>query len=398
MAEENTASEVEKPKVALLNDPKYRSYIFQGLLLVAVIWFFWGLASNAAHNLEKAGIASGFGFLDVAAGFGISFSPFINYVETSNYLTVFWVGLQNTMLLAVVGVILATILGFTVGVARLSSNWVVAKMATVYVESLRNVPLLLQILIWYKGVGAFLPSVKNTMDLGVFGQLNAKAWFAPKVVLAEGSGFVFWAFFAACVLTYFINKWATRRQMQTGQPFPVFLTAIALMILLPLITYFLKGQPMSLEYATVGRFGPRGGAGITPELLAMLIALTTYTAAFIAEIVRAGILAVPGGQSEASAALGLQRGQALRLVVIPQAMRVIIPPLTSQYLNLTKNSSLAVAIAYPDLMAVFGGTALNQTGQAVEILSMTMLTYLVISLITSMFMNWYNSRMTLVER
>lgn len=398
MAEENTASTTEKPKVALLNDPKFRSYIFQGLLLAAIVWFFWGLASNAAHNLEKAGIAQGFGFLDTAAGFGISFSPFIDYVETSNYLTVFWVGLQNTMLLAVIGVILATILGFTVGVARLSSNWVVAKMATVYVEALRNVPLLLQILIWYKGVGALLPSVKDTLDMGAFGQLNAKAWFAPKVVFADGSGLVFWAFMAACVLTYFINKWATRRQMLTGQTFPVFLTAIALIILLPLVTYFMKGQPMSLEYATVGRFGPRGGAGVIPEFMAMLIALTTYTGAFIAEIVRAGILAVPTGQSEASAALGLQRGQALRLVVIPQAMRVIIPPLTSQYLNLTKNSSLAVAIAYPDLMAIFGGTALNQTGQAVEILSITMLTYLAISLITSAFMNWYNSRMTLVER
>ncbi|PCI03411.1 MAG: amino acid ABC transporter permease [Hyphomicrobiales bacterium] len=398
MAEENTASTTEKPKVALLNDPKFRSYIFQGLLLAVIVWFFWGLASNAAHNLAKAGIAQGFGFLDKSAGFGINFSPFIDYVETSSYGTVFWVGLQNTLLIAVIGIILATILGFTVGVARLSSNWVVAKVATVYVEALRNVPLLLQILIWYKGVGALLPSVKNTVDMGAFGQLNTKAWFAPKVVLADGAGLVFGAFVAACVITYFINRWATRRQMLTGQTFPVFLTAIALMVLLPLITYFLKGQPMSLEYATLGRFGPKGGARVIPELMAMLVALTTYTAAFIAEIVRAGILAVPAGQSEASAALGLQRGQALRLVVIPQAMRVIIPPLTSQYLNLTKNSSLAVAIAYPDLMAVFGGTALNQTGQAVEILSMTMLTYLAISLVTAMFMNWYNSRMTLVER
>ncbi|MFK5979378.1 MAG: amino acid ABC transporter permease [Rhizobiaceae bacterium] len=398
MAEENTASNTEKPKVALLNDPKFRSYIFQGILFAVIVWFFWGLASNAARNLEKAGIASGFGFLDASAGFGISFSPFIDYIETSSYATVFWVGLQNTLLLAVIGIILATILGFTFGVARLSSNWVIAKVATVYVEALRNVPLLLQILIWYKGVGALLPSVKNSVDMGAFGQLNSKAWFAPKVVLAEGVGLVFLAFVAACVLSFFIRKWATRRQAQTGKTFPVFLTAIVLMILLPLITYFLKGQPMSLEYPTVGRFGPRGGAGVTPEFMAMLIALTTYTGAFIAEIVRAGILAVPGGQSEASAALGLQRGQALRLVVIPQAMRVIIPPLTSQYLNLTKNSSLAVAIAYPDLMAIFGGTALNQTGQAVEILSITMLTYLAISLITSMFMNWYNSRMTLVER
>ncbi|MBL4891595.1 MAG: amino acid ABC transporter permease [Rhizobiaceae bacterium] len=398
MAEENRASGTEKPKGALLNDPKFRSYIFQGLLLAAIGWFFWGLASNAAHNLEKAGISQGFDFLDNSAGFGISFSPFINYTEVSNYLTVYWVGLQNTLLIAVIGVILATILGFTVGIARLSSNWVVAKIAYVYVEALRNVPLLLQIFIWYKGVGAILPSSRNSLDLGAFGQLNAKAWFAPKVVLAEGAGLIFWALLAAIVLTFIINSWASRRQTVTGKRFPVFWTAIALIVLLPIITYYAMDRPMSLEYPTMGNFGPRGGAGIIPELMAMLIALVTYTAAFIAEIVRAGILAVPGGQSEASAALGLQRGQALRLVVIPQAMRVIIPPLTSQYLNLTKNSSLAVAIAYPDLMAIFGGTALNQTGQAVEILLMTMLTYLAISLVTSMFMNWYNSRMTLVER
>lgn len=398
MAEDKTASETEKPKVALLNDPQFRSYIFQALLLAVIVWLFWSMGSNAARNLAKAGIASGFGFLDTEAGFGISFSPFITYTEVSSYLTVYWVGLQNTMLVAVIGIILATILGFTVGVARLSSNWVVAKIAYVYVESLRNVPLLLQIFIWYKGVGAVLPSSRNSLDMGIFGQLNAKAWFAPKVVVAEGGGSVFWALLAAIVLTLIINSWANRRQMATGQRFPVMWTAIALIILLPVITYFVMDRPLSLEYPTVGRFGPKGGAGVTPEFMALLIALVTYTAAFIGEIVRAGILAVPGGQSEASAALGLQRGQALRLVVIPQAMRVIIPPLTSQYLNLTKNSSLAVAIAYPDLMAIFGGTALNQTGQAVEILLMTMLTYLAISLITSMFMNWYNSRMTLVER
>lgn len=398
MAEEVTASEVEKPKVALLNDPKFRSYIFQGLLFALILWLVWSMASNAAYNLEKAGIASGFGFLSVEAGFGISFSPFIDYTETSSFLTVYAVGLQNTMLIAVIGIVLATLLGFTVGVARLSSNWVVAKVAMVYVESIRNVPLLLQIFIWYKGVGSVLPSSRDSLDMGAFGFLNAKAWFAPKVVLADGAGSVFWAFLAACLIIYFLNMWAGRRQMRTGQRFPVFWIAIALLILLPLVTFFVKGQPMSLEYPTVGRFGPKGGAGVRPEFMALLIALVTYTAAFIAEIVRAGIMAVPGGQSEAAGALGLQRGQALRLVVIPQAMRVIIPPLTSQYLNLTKNSSLAAAIAYPELMQVFGGTALNQTGQAVEILLMTMLTYLAISLITSMFMNWYNSRMSLVER
>ncbi len=398
MALENTASEVEKPKVALLNDPKFRSIIFQALLLALIAWVVWGMVSNAANNLQKAGIASGFGFLQNEAGFGINFSPFIEYKETSTYLTVFWVGLQNTMLLAFIGVIFATIIGFIVGVSRLSHNWVVAKVAYVYVEALRNVPLLLQIFIWYKGVLAALPGKRNSLDWGFLGQLNAAGLYSPKPVFAAGASMMVWALVAALVLTWIIGRWARKRQIATGKQFPVFWTAVGLIILLPLVAYFMAGQPLSFAYPVPSRFGPKGGMQIIPEFIALMLALSTYTAAFIAEIVRAGILAVNQGQTEASSALGLQKGQTLRLVVIPQAMRVIIPPLTSQYLNLTKNSSLAVAIAYPDLTAIFAGTALNQTGQAVEILLMTMLTYLAISLLTSMFMNWYNARMALVER
>ena len=388
----------EKPEVKLLNDPKFRSYAFQGILVVFLVWIVWGMVSNAASNLKAQGIASGFDFLSKPAGFGLNFSPFLEYSETSSLLTLFFVGLQNTLVLAVVGIFFATILGFFIGVARLSNNWVINRMAYCYVEVMRNIPLLLQIFIWYKGVGAFLPAKRDPADLGFLGQLNAAGLYAPKPVLSDGAGMIGWALLAAFVITWAINHWAKKRQMQTGERFPVFWTGLGLIIALPLIVYFIMGQPISAEYPTTGNFGPRGGMQIIPEFIALLIALATYTAAFIAEIVRAGILAVNRGQTEASYALGLRPGQTLRLNIIPQAMRVIIPPLTSQYLNLTKNSSLAVAIAYPDLTASFAGTALNVIGQAVEMLGMTMLTYLIISLVTSLFMNWYNAKMSLVER
>lgn len=397
MANNSATIADDKPKVALLNDPKVRGSIVQAVLLIFIIWLVWSMVGNAADNLAKAGIASGFDFLGRTAGFGVNFAPFMDYTETSTYGDVYWLGLQNTLLLAIIGVFFATILGFLVGVARLSTNWVIGKIAYWYVEILRNIPLLLQIFIWYKGVLATLPS-REAIDLGALGQLNSKGLFAPKPVFADGAMNIVWALVAAIVITFFINRWASKRQMATGERFPTFWTGFGLIVGLPLIAYFVMGQPISAEYPTAGNFGPRGGMQVIPEFIALLLALSTYTSAFIAEIVRAGILAVNKGQTEASYALGMRAGPTLRLVVIPQALRVIIPPLTSQFLNLTKNSSLAVAIAYPDLTAVFAGTALNQTGQAVEILLMTMLTYLALSLITSLFMNWYNSRMSLVER
>lgn len=388
----------EKPKVKLLNDPKFRSIIFQIILVSFLVWIIWGMINNAAFNLQKAGIASGFGFLDTASGFGLNFSPFIDYTSSSSFLSVYWVGLQNTLVLAVIGIFFATIIGFLMGVARLSSNWVIRAIAYWYVEIMRNIPLLLQIFIWYKGVLATLPIAKNSIDLGAFGFLNTKGLFAPQFVFGEGSGMMGWALLIAIIITYVIGKWSKKRQMATGERFPVFWTGLGLIIGLPLLMYFIMGQPVSTNYPTAGNFGPKGGMRVIPEFIALILALSLYTAAFIAEIVRAGILAVNKGQTEASYALGLRPGQTLRLNIIPQALRVIIPPLTSQYLNLTKNSSLAVAIAYPDLTAVFAGTALNQTGQAVEIIGMTMLTYLAISLVTSLFMNWYNAKMSLVER
>ena len=382
----------------VFNDSSLRNFFFEMLLLAVLGWFFWFIVGNAVTNLAAAGIASGFNFLGTTAGFGINFSPFIDYKETSPYLTVFYVGLGNTLLLAVLGVILATIIGFLLGVARLSNNWVIAKLAYGYVEIMRNIPLLLWIFIWYFAVLRLLPDKANPLDFGPLGLLNIAGYYAPRPIWGSGAVWILVALAVAIIAAFFIARWAKARQMATGEQFPTFWTVVALIIGLPLLAYFVLGMPLTFEMPAPSRFGPKGGARIPPEFLGMLVALTTYTSSYIAEIVRAGILAVNKGQTEASAALGLRSGQLLRLVVVPQAMRVIIPPMTNQYLNLTKNSSLAIAIAYPELVSVWAGTVLNQTGQAVEVLLMTMLTYLTLSLLTSLFMNWFNAKMALVER
>jgi len=302
--------------------------------------------------------------------------------------------------LSFIGIIFATILGFIIGIMRLSHNWVISKLAAGYVEFFRNIPLLLQIFVWYNVVLKPLPGPRQSLEVaGVF--INNRGVYSPKPLFTDAWWFVVFAFVAGLIGTWAVAKWAKKRQMETGQPFPVGWTALGLIIGLPLVTYFIvslvAGNPVHFDYPELKGFNYRGGMRIIPEFVAMLLALSIYTAAFIGEIVRAGIQAVSHGQTEAALALGLTRGQMLRLVVIPQAMRVIIPPLTSQYLNLTKNSSLAVAIAYPDLVAV-GGTILNQTGQAIEIIGLWMLIYLSLSLATSAFMNWYNAKMRLVER
>lgn len=388
----------QAPKVAIFNDPKIRGAAIQILLVALIAFLIWGMVSNAATNLARAGIASGFGFLNVTSGFGINISPFLEYSETSTYGRVYLVGLQNTLVIAITGIILATVIGFIVGVARLSTNWVIAKVAYAFVEVMRNIPLLLWIFIWYFSVLRLLPDKSNPLDLGPFGLLNIAGYYAPKAVFGPGAGWIGIAFLVGIAGSFIVARWAKQRQLATGQQFPVFWTAVGLIVGLPIVAYIATGLPLAFEMPTTSRFGPRGGARIFPEFLGLLLALSLYTAAYIAEIVRAGILAISHGQTEASYALGVRSGLTLRLVVIPQAMRVIIPPLTNQYLNLTKNSSLAVAIAYPDLVSVFAGTALNQIGQAVEVLLMTMLTYLALSLLTSLFMNWFNARMALVER
>ncbi len=385
-------------KVPLWNDPNFRALISQAILIALVAWFGYEIVTNTLANLERQKIASGFDFLGTTASFGI-IQTLVPYTESSSYGQVFIVGLLNTILIAFIGIILATIVGFIVGIMRLSSNWVVAKVATIYVETLRNLPLLLQIFFWYFAVLGALPNARNSLEpvTGLV-YLNSRGLYMPKPLFEDGSGYMGIAFLIAVVASFFIRRWAKKRQEATGEQFPIFWTSVGLMVGLPLLAYLVMGMPIGMEVSQKGTFNLSGGLQVIPEFVALLIALALYTASFIAEIVRAGILAVSHGQSEAAHALGLRNGQTLRLVVIPQAMRVIIPPLTSQYLNLTKNSSLATAIAYPDLVSVFAGTVLNQTGQAVEVLLMTMAVYLTLSLLTSMFMNWYNARMALTER
>ncbi|WP_136656951.1 amino acid ABC transporter permease [Nitratireductor sp. XY-223] len=398
MALQDVSQDVGQPKVALFNDPKVRGWVYQVVLLVVIVYLVVVGVQNMFANLAAQNIASGFGFIGRNAGFAISQSLLEYNQAESSYGKVYIVGLLNTISIAFIGILLATVLGFLIGIARLSHNFIVRGVATVYVEIFRNIPLLLHIFIWYFGVLRLLPHPRNSGDLGWLGLLNNRGWFAPKPLPQELFFITAIAFIVGIVVTIFISRWSRQRQAKTGQQFPVFWTGMGLILGLPVLVFLVTGLPLEFDYPVAGGFRPSGGMTVIPEFIAMLLALSTYTAAFIAEIVRAGIMAVNKGQTEASHALGLRHGPTLRLVIIPQAMRVIIPPLTSQYLNLTKNSSLAVAIAYPDLVSVFAGTALNQTGQAVEILGMTMLTYLGLSLLTAAFMNWYNAKMALVER
>lgn len=383
-------------KISFWNDPKKRSLLFQFLLITAVVGFFYFIVSNALGNLEKRGITTGFGFLDKAAGFGI-LQSLIPYTELNSYGRTFVVGLLNTVLVSVLGIIAATILGFLVGIGRLSNNWLLNKFCTAFVEIFRNIPLLLQMFFWYFAVLRVLPSPKQSVEMGP-AFLNIRGLFLPKPVFESGFGLVVGAFFVALAAIWFVRRWAAKRKDATGQEFPVLWTSLGLLFGLPLLMYFIMGQPLSFDHPELKGFNFKGGMSLIPEFVALWLSLTIYTASFIAEIVRGGILAVPHGQKEAASSLGLPASKTMRFVVVPQAMRVIIPPLTSQFLNLTKNSSLATAIGYPDLVSVFAGTTLNQTGQAIEIIFMTMAVYLFLSLVTSLFMNWYNKRSKLVTR
>ena len=381
----------------LWNDPTVRSRIFQVLIAVLVLWFLWTIFQNTLANMERRGINTGFGFLNSPANFGIVMS-LIPYNETMSYGRTFWVGLLNTLLVASLGIVLATIVGFIVGIGRLSKNWLVSTLSAIFVDTFRNIPVLLQIFFWYFAVLRNLPGPRQTLDLGEIVFLNNRGIFLPAPIPQEGIGVVWAALLFSVLAAIILRWWAKRRQDATGLAFPALRVGLALVLVVPAAVFVAMGSPMEWDVPTLRGFNFRGGISIIPELGALLIALTIYTAAFIAEIVRSGIQAVSHGQTEAASALGLKRGTTLRLVVIPQAMRVIIPPLTSQYLNLTKNSSLAVAIGYPDLVAVFMGTTLNQTGQAVEIVAMTMLVYLLLSLFISLLMNLYNKAMALKER
>jgi general L-amino acid transport system permease protein len=388
---------VAPPRVPVYNNPKVRAVFYQLALLLAVLWLGYEFVLNARANLAAQRITSGFGFLDTTAGFGVNQS-LIPYNEQDTYGRVFFVGLLNTLLVAGIGIVLATIVGFVVGIARLSPNWLVARLAGGYVELIRNLPLLFQILFWYLAVLGTLPGPRQSLSL--FGEifLNNRGIIVPAPVAGEGAGAVVAAFAFGVIATIALRFWAKGRQDRTGRQFPLLLTGAALVIALPLVVLIATGFPISFQKPELRGFNFVGGLRLLPEFVALLVALTTYTAAFIAEVVRAGILAIPRGQTEAALALGLRRGPMLRLIIVPQALRVIVPPLTNQYLNLTKNSSLAVAVGYPDLVAVFVGTTLSQTGQAIEIIAITMAVYLTISLLTSALMNWYNAHIRMAER
>jgi general L-amino acid transport system permease protein len=388
---------VPPSKPNLLYRPEFRQAVYQILLVAGLIFGFWVIITNVTDNLARQNIASGFGFWDRTAGFDISQS-LIEYTNQSTYGQAFWAGLMNTLLVAGIGLVFATVLGFLVGIGRLSSNWLIARICGAYVEILRNVPLLLQLLFWYFAVLKNLPGPRQSIPLPAGASLNVRGLYIPAPVPEPGFGAVLIALSIGVVLSIAVAIWSRRRQRETGERFPVLWTTLALVLLLPGAVYIAFGQPLSFEYPALRGFNFQGGIAIQPEFMALLVGLSTYTASFIAEIVRAGIAGVPRGQREAANAVGLSKGLTMRLVIIPQALRIIIPPLTSQYLNLAKNSSLAVAIGYPDFVSVFTGTVLNQTGQAVEVILLTMLVFLTISLITSAFMNWFNKHIALVER
>ncbi|AMO58016.1 amino acid ABC transporter permease [Endozoicomonas montiporae] len=379
-------------------DPVWRGVLFQNGLILVIVLIGYQIIQNTLHNLETRGISTGFDFLSQSAGFGI-IQTLIEYDESFSFGRTFVVGFLNTLLVSSFGVVLATFLGFLVGIASLSSNWLLARLAGAYVECFRNIPLLLQIFFWYFAVLGVLPSPRESLVWGDSLFLNVRGIYLPKPELSGDTSIFFGAFvFVLLVLVALI--WVGRRyKRQSGRTLPAMKTlSVVSLITIPLIAGWLSGVQLNWDLPVQGRFNLSGGLTLIPELVALLLALSIYTAAFIAEVVRAGIQSVSSGQREAAAALGLRQGRILKLVVIPQAMRVIIPPMTNQYLNLIKNSSLATAIGYPDLVNVFAGTTLNQTGQAVEVIAMTMAVYLLISLTVSLFMNLYNRYTAMVER
>ncbi|TIX55881.1 MAG: amino acid ABC transporter permease [Mesorhizobium sp.] len=386
----------EPSRGSFINDPKVRGIFFQAVVVIVLVALVWWIVQNTIDNLTRLRIASGFGFLRGRAGFDISDSA-IAYSSDSTYGRAILVGFINTLIVAVSGIITATIIGFILGVGRLSHNWLIRKICTVYVEVFRNIPPLLVIFFWYSGVLSVLPPPRESINLPFSSFLNQRGFYFPRAMWGEGSWLILVALLLGIAMAWFVARKARQRQMATGQQFPVFWTAAALIIGLPLLAYALSGFPLSFDYPKQSTFNLTGGFQVKPEFLSLYLALSFYTAAFIAEIVRAGIMGVSKGQTEAAGALGLRPGSILRLVVIPQAMRIVIPPLTSQYLNLTKNSSLAIAIGYPDLTATTG-TVLNQTGQAIECVLIMMVVYLALSLLTSAIMNVVNARMALVER
>ena len=371
----------------------WSGFAFQLLFVAALAWIGYEIAVNVRANLEQQRITSGFGFLNNTAGFDVS-QNLIPYSGSDTYTRVFLVGLINTLVVAVIGIFFATVIGFIVALGRLSPNWLLARISGGYVELIRNLPLLFQILFWYLAVLAALPNPRQSISLfGIF-FLSNRGFVIPKPIGNAGFEPFAIALLIAVVASLLLRRYARRQLFESGRLITIWPYVLGLLIGLPLVTALVFGAPVRFEIPELKGFNFSGGSRLIPEFVAMTLALSLYTAAFIAEIVRAGILSVHKGQTEAGSSLGLSRGSTLRLIVVPQALRVILPPLTNQYLNLTKNSSLAVAIGYPDLVSVFAGTTLSQTGQAIEIIGITMGVYLLISLVTSGLMNFYGWRIS----
>ncbi|MDM3281366.1 MULTISPECIES: amino acid ABC transporter permease [Citrobacter] len=379
------------------SNPAVRAWLFQILAVIAVISIAVYLIHNTINNLNNSGITSGFSFLDRSAGFGIV-QHLIDYEQGDTYGRVFIVGLLNTLLVSALCIVFASILGFFLGLARLSDNWLLRKLSTIYIETFRNIPPLLQIFFWYFAVLRNLPGPRQAVNALDLMFLSNRGLYIPAPQMGEG----FFAFCAAVIIAIVVTiglfRYNRMYQTKTGQLRRTWPTALALIVLLPLIAQWMFGAALHWDIPALRGFNFRGGMVLIPELAALTLALSVYTSAFIAEIIRAGIQAVPYGQHEAARSLGLPNPVTLRQVIIPQALRVIIPPLTSQYLNIVKNSSLAAAIGYPDMVSLFAGTVLNQTGQAIETIAITMSVYLIISLSISLLMNIYNRRIALIER
>jgi general L-amino acid transport system permease protein len=387
----------QRVKVAPWNDPVIRGWVFQIVVVGLVGLLAWYLVSNTMENLQRQKIASGFDFLGREAGFEIG-DTMIEYSPASTYARAIWVGILNTLRVAVLGIILSTILGTLIGVGRLSPNWLLGKICEWYVEAFRNVPLLLWLFLFYKLISEAFPGPRQA--IGAFWNtvfLSNRGLYFPVPIADPIHKWMGVGLLVGIAAAYALHRWAKKRQEATGQPFPSILTGIGVIVGAPLVVWLAGGAPHHMSWPELKGFNFVGGTVIQPEFTALLVGLVLYTAAFVAEIVRSGILALHKGQSEAAAALGLSRGQSMRLVLLPQALRVIVPPMTSQYLNITKNSSLAIAIGYPDLVASINVT-INQTGQAIENILIIMAAYLSVSLSISAFMNWYNKRIALRER
>ncbi|MEM7618910.1 MAG: ABC transporter permease subunit [Pseudomonadota bacterium] len=392
----------QKINLVVHRDPRIRAIFFQITIPILVVYGLYLLLQNAFNNLEERGIRTSFDFLDTIAPFAVGFSPFLEFkLGESTYWQVFFIGIQNTILVAILGIIAATLLGFIIGVMRLSPNLLISRFATVYIEILRNIPLLLQIFFWNFAVFlVILPPVRESYSLFETVFLNQRGLYLPKATINNETGFLILCaiVIAGIVGAIFLRRWAYKRHDETGQLFPARLVGVLGVFVLAILGFFALGGPITFELPQLGRFNFSGGFELPLPMFSLWFALTTYTSAFIAENVRAGIQSVPKGQTEAAQAVGLSRAKMLQKVIIPQAMRVIIPPTISQYLNLTKNSSLAVAVAYEEIVAIFMGIALNQTGQAVTIIIMTMAVYITLSLLTSLILNLYNNSVQLVER